>query len=112
LLKRDSAGHCLDRTGEFHQDAIAFDPNHPPSMSLDARPNHLPKYTIQTTPRTDLVLANKPTITHHVGKQDCCQTPLDTLLRLGRHFGLLRRGVVLDMIAKTNGASLDLERDR
>src|SRR5262245_44687470 len=58
LLKRDSAGDSFDRTGEFSQDAIAFDPDDSPRMSLDARPNHIPQYALQAAPGAYFVLAD------------------------------------------------------
>jgi hypothetical protein len=77
-------------------------------MSLDAWPNHVPQYTLQTAPRSDLVLTNKPAIADHVGKQDCCQAPLHALLRHWGSFPFNSPVLALDTIAKTNGASLHL----
>jgi hypothetical protein len=72
LLQRDGAGHRLNRTRKFHQNAVAFDPDNPPGMSLYVWPDHVPQYTLQTAPRSDFVLTNKPAIGDHVGKQNCC----------------------------------------
>ena len=109
LLQRDGASHRLNRTREFHQNAVAFDPYNPPGMSLDAWPNHVLQYTLQTAPRSDLVLTSKPAIADHVGKQDCCQATLHTLLRHRLRSRSIRPALALDTIAKTNGASLHLE---
>jgi hypothetical protein len=81
LLQRDGASHRLHRTRELHQNAVAFDPNNPPSMRLDMWPNHFAQYILQTPPRADLVLTSKAAIAHHVGKQDCYQSALHALLR-------------------------------
>jgi hypothetical protein len=81
LLDRDGASHRLNCTREFHQNAVAFDPDNPPGMSLDVWPNHVLQYTPQTAPRSYLVLTSKSAIADHVGKQDCCQATLHSLLR-------------------------------
>jgi hypothetical protein len=108
LLQRDGASHRLNRTREFHQNAVAFDPDNPPGMSLDAWPNHVLQYTLQTAPRSDLVLTSKPAIADHVGKQDCCQATLHSLLRHRVPSRSIRPALAWDTIAKTNGASLQL----
>jgi hypothetical protein len=108
LLQRDGTSHRLNRTREFHQNAVAFDPYNPPGMSLDAWPNHVLQYTLQTAPRSDLVLTSKPAIPDHVGKQDCCQATLHALLRHRVPSRSIRPVLALDTIAKTNDASLHL----
>jgi hypothetical protein len=70
LLQRDGASHRLNRTRKFHQNAVAFDPDNPPGMSLDAWPNYVLQYDLQTAPRSYLVLTGKPAIADHIGKQD------------------------------------------
>src|SRR5436190_20704403 len=76
-------------------------------MSLDAWPNHVLQYTLQTAPRSYLVFTSQPAIADHVGKQDCCQATLHSLLR-HRVSSRSIRPVALDTIAKANGASLHL----
>jgi hypothetical protein len=70
LLQRDGASHRLNRTRKFHQNAVAFDPDNPPGMSLDAWPNYVLQYDLQTAPRSYLVLTGKPAIADHIDKQD------------------------------------------
>jgi hypothetical protein len=104
LLKRDSAGYSFDRAGEFGQDSIAFDPDDPPRMSLDAWPNGIPQYALQAAPGAYFVLADQPAIADHVGKQYCCQTTLQALLRFGPHWmDFVREGP--SRITRTNGVS-------
>ena len=108
LLQRDGASHRLNCTREFHQNAVAFDPYNPPGMSLDAWPNYIMQYDLQTAPRSYLVLTGKPAIADHVGKQDCCQATLHSLLRHRVPSRSIRPELALDTIAKANGASLHL----
>ncbi len=96
LLQRDGASHRLHRTRELHQNAVAFDPDDPPSMSLDVRRHHVPQYALQTPPRADLVLTSKAAIADHVGKQDCFQSALHALLRHRVPSDSIRRAMVVD----------------
>src|SRR6476646_7612649 len=81
LLQRDGTNHCLDRTRELHQNAVAFDPDDPPSVGLEIWPDDVPQHILQTPPGSDLVPTGESAIANDIGKQDRFESAFHARLR-------------------------------
>ena len=81
LLQCDGTNHRLDCARELHQNAVAFDPDDPPSVGLEIWPDDVPQHILQTPPGSDLVPTGESAIANNIGKQDRFESAFDARLR-------------------------------
>ena len=78
-LNFDRAGDSVHGAREFHQRAVAHKLDDTAGMGGNRRVDQLTPQGIQTGKSPGLVDTHEARVTDHVGRQDCCEPPLEAL---------------------------------
>ncbi len=88
-LDFDCAGDGVHSARELHQRAVAHELDDPSCMGGNRRINKLAPQGIQTGKSPGLVQTHKARVTYYVGRQNCCEPPLEAFFG---HADVLREG--------------------